>query len=95
MMPGGKKPGRKMPGFNLSWLYLLIIGGLLYMMYSQSGQGSTGGIDKEVDYTTFRNYVTQGYAKEVVVNKTDGNVHLVVRPEKIRDVFHLLSLIHI
>ena len=89
MMPGGKKPGRKMPGFNLSWLYLLIIGGLLYMMYSQSGQGSTGGIDKEVDYTTFRNYVTQGYAKEVVVNKTDGNVHLVVRPEKIRDVFHL------
>lgn len=78
-----------MPGFNLSWLYLLIIGGLLYMMYSQSGQGSTGGIDKEVDYTTFRNYVTQGYAKEVVVNKTDGNVHLVVRPEKIRDVFHL------
>lgn len=78
-----------MPGFNLSWLYLLIIGGLLYMMYSQSGQGSTGGIDKEVDYTTFRNYVAQGYAKEVVVNKTDGNVHLVVRPEKIRDVFHL------
>lgn len=88
-MPGGNKPGRKMPGFNLSWLYFLIIGGLLYMMYSQSGQGSTGGIDKEVDYTTFRNYVTQGYAKEVVVNKTDGNVHLVVRPEKIRDVFHL------
>lgn len=78
-----------MPGFNLSWLYLLIIGGLLYMMYSQSGQGSTGGIDKEVDYTTFRNYVAQGYAKEVVVNKTDGNAHLVVRPEKIRDVFHL------
>lgn len=89
MMPGGNKPGRKMPGFNLSWLYLLIIGGLLYMMYSQSGQGSTGGIDKEVDYTTFRNYVAQGYAKEVVVNKTDGNAHLVVRPEKIRDVFHL------
>ena len=83
--PQGKKPGR-MPGFNLTWLYLAIIIGLAVMLYQGNGS-STGGLDKQVDYTTFRTYVQQGMAKEVVVNKTDGNVHLVVRPEYIRQIF--------
>ncbi|MDD6732382.1 MAG: ATP-dependent zinc metalloprotease FtsH [Bacteroidales bacterium] len=75
-----------MPGFNLSWLYMLIIAGLAFMLY-QGNQESAGGIDKEVDYTAFRNYVAKGYAKEVVVNKTDGDVRFVVKPEYIREVF--------
>lgn len=73
-------------GFNLTWLYILMIVGLVVMLYN-SGNSSTGGIDKEVDYSTLRSYVAQGYAREVVVNKTDGNVSFVVTPEKIRDVF--------
>ncbi len=80
------KGGKRRPGFNLSWLYLAIILGLGYMLY-QGNKGSVGGIDKEVDYSTFRSYVVKGYAKEVVVNKTDGNVRLVVTPEMIRDIF--------
>ena len=75
-----------MPGFNLSWLYMLIIAGLAFMLY-QGNENSAGGIDKEVDYTAFRNYVAKGYAKEVVVNKTDGDVRFVVKPEYIREVF--------
>ena len=81
----GKKPG-KMPGFNLSWLYLAIIIGLGVMLYQGNRSGS-GGLDKEVDYTTFRSYVQQGMAKEIVVNKTDGEVHLVLQPEFIRQIF--------
>ena len=81
----GKKPGR-MPGFNLTWLYLAIIIGLGVMLYQGNSNGS-GGLDKEVDYSTFRTYVQQGIAKEVVVNKSDGNVHLVVKPEFIRQIF--------
>lgn len=81
----GKKPGR-MPGFNLTWLYLAIIIGLGVMLYQGNSTGS-GGLDKEVDYSTFRTYVQQGIAKEVVVNKSDGNVHLVVKPEFIRQIF--------
>lgn len=81
----GKKPGR-MPGFNLTWLYLAIIIGLGVMLYQGNSTGS-GGLDKEVDYSTFRTYVQQGIAKEVVVNKSDGNVHLVVKPEFIRLIF--------
>ncbi len=83
MNPNG---GKRRPGFNLSWLYLAIILGLGYMLY-QGNNGQTGGINKEVDYSTFRSYVVKGYAKEVVVNKTDGNVRLVVTPEMIRDIF--------
>ncbi len=83
MNPNG---GKRRPGFNLSWLYLAIILGLGYMLY-QGNNGQAGGIDKEVDYSTFRSYVVKGYAKEVVVNKTDGNVRLVVTPEMIRDIF--------
>ena len=75
-----------MPGFNLSWLYMLIIAGLAFMLY-QGNENSAGGIDKEVDYTAFRSYVAKGYAKEVVVNKTDGDVRFVVKPEYIREVF--------
>ena len=75
-----------MPGFNLSWLYMLIIAGLAFMLY-QGNENSAGGIDKEVDYTAFRSYVAKGYAKEVVVNKTDGDVRFVVKPEYIREIF--------
>ena len=85
-MPRQNKPGGKMPGFNLSWLYMLIIAGLAFMLY-QGNENSAGGIDKEVDYTAFRSYVAKGYAKEVVVNKTDGDVRFVVKPEYIREVF--------
>ena len=85
-MPRQNKSGGKMPGFNLSWLYMLIIAGLAFMLY-QGNENSAGGIDKEVDYTAFRNYVAKGYAKEVVVNKTDGDVRFVVKPEYIREIF--------
>lgn len=62
-------------------MYFIIIIGLGIMLY-QGNQSNPGGVNKEVDYTTFRNYVKQGVAKEVVVNKTEGNVRMVVRPEK-------------
>lgn len=81
----GKKPNR-MPGFNLTWLYLAVIIGLGVMLY-QGNSSSVGGINKEVDYTTFRAYVQQGMAKEVVVNKSDENVRFIVKPEYIRQVF--------
>lgn len=81
-MPGG----RRKPGFNLSWLYFVIILGLGFMLWTGQNE-STGGIQQEVDYSTFRSYVEKGYAREVVVNKSDGEVRLVVRPEFIRQLF--------
>ena len=84
---GGKQPGGRMPRFSLSWLYILIIIGLGYMLY-QGNRGDSGGMNKEVDYSAFRAYVQQGMAKEVVVNKSDGVARIVLRPEYIRQIFH-------
>lgn len=74
-----------MPRFNLNWLYIAIIVGLAFMLFQ--GQSSTGGVNKEVNYTQFCNYIENGYASEVFVNKTEGTARLVVKPEKIRSVF--------
>lgn len=90
--PGGKKPGRRRrPFVTLTWFYVLAVITLGIMLYTNSGNNQAGGVDKEVDYTAFRTYVKQGYAREVVVNKTDGSVRFVVRPEHIRDVFNMGS----
>lgn len=84
-MRQGGKPPRK--GFNLTWFYALLIAGLCFMLWTNRGNDNASGITKEVDYTTLRSYVARGYAREVVVNKTDGNVRFVVRPEYIREIF--------
>ena len=52
------------------------------------GNLGDGGFDKEVPYTTFKEYVAKGYAKSVTVNKSDGIARFIVTPAHIRDVFH-------
>lgn len=78
--------GPRRPGFNLTWLYFALIVGLAIMLWQGNNQ-SSGGIDKEVDYSTFCTYVEKGYAREVIVNKTEGTARFVVRPEHIRQLF--------
>ena len=75
----------KTPKFNLTWLYVLIILVLSYVLFTGTGVG--GSADTEVDYSTFQNYVKNGYAKSIVVNKTDQKAHMVIQGEHIHDVF--------
>ncbi|MBO7293800.1 MAG: ATP-dependent metallopeptidase FtsH/Yme1/Tma family protein, partial [Bacteroidaceae bacterium] len=74
-----------MPRFNLSWIYIIAIGALIYMIYS--GGDATGGINKEISYSEFKTYVQKGYTNDIVVNKTDGQVSLVVLGKHIQEVF--------
>ncbi len=78
-----KKSGTK--GINLSWVYLIIIGVLGYMLYT--GQDSSDGIDKEVSLTQFENYVMKGYTKKIIADQSENTVSLVVKPDSIRSVF--------
>ena len=66
----------KMPRFNLNWLYIAIIAGLVFMLFQ--GKDSVGGVNKEVNLTQFRAYIQNGYAKSVVINKTDGTARLTL-----------------
>lgn len=73
-----------MPKFNLNWVYAIIIGVLAVLFFTGKGRNS---INKEVDYTTFKTYITKGYAKSLEVNKGDGTVVMFVDGKHIRDVF--------
>ena len=81
-----KQPTGKKPGFNLTWVYFAVIAGLAIMLY-QGNSGSAGGQKQEVDYSAFRAYVQKGYAREVVVDKSESEVRFVVQPQHIREVF--------
>ena len=74
-----------MPKFNLNWVYFLIFGALAFLYFSGVGGGSS--VDREVDYTTFKSYVSKGYAKRREVNKGDGTLKMFVDGKHIRDVF--------
>ena len=82
-IPGGKK--NNMPKFSLSWLYIAVIAALAFMLFQ--GNDSSGGANKEVDYTSFKTYVANNYGTEVVIDKTAGEVSMTIRPEHIREVF--------
>lgn len=85
MNPQNPRQKQNMPKFNLNWVYFLILGALAFLYFSGVGGGSS--VDREVDYTTFKSYVSKGYAKRMEVNKGDGTLKMFVDGKYIRDVF--------
>lgn len=83
-LPGNNREP-KMPRFNLNWIYIVIIGALAVMLYQ--GNQNPGSFDKEVSYSEMKQYIANGYTNEVIVDKTEGLVHLTIAPSKIREVF--------
>ena len=79
----------KMPRFNMTWVYTIILVVLAVLLFSDGGNALMGGpsASQEATYTKFKIYVQKGYAKSVVINKDKGTLRMYVKPEKIRDVF--------
>lgn len=84
--PQGGKNNNKTPKFNLSWLYILVIGALTFMFFQ--GNNGDGGYNKEVSYTDFKKYVADGYTNKIKVDLGNGTISMVVIPAHVRDVFH-------
>ncbi|MBR4217505.1 MAG: AAA family ATPase, partial [Bacteroidales bacterium] len=81
--------GPKMPRFNMSWIYFLVIA-LLAVLYLNNEGGTIQQMQTQTEttYTDFQGYMDRGYASKLVVDKTQGTLKMYVKPEHIRDVFH-------
>ena len=85
---GGKQPP-KMPKFNMSWVYIIILVTLGVMYFMGDGKNIGQAPQRTSSYTSFKAYVDRGYASRLVVNKTEQKVRMYVKAENVRDVFHM------
>lgn len=83
----GKDKNNKMPKFNISWIYMLVIFGLI-AMYLLGGDGFAGSAGMKVSYDKFKAYVRNGYASKIVINKDESTLKMYVNPQNIRDIFN-------
>ena len=84
---GANGPRMNMPKFNMNWIYFIAILAL-GLLYFTGGGSSNSSVAKTASYSDFRQMVEHGYAKKIVVNKSQSTLRMYVKPEHIRDVFH-------
>jgi ATP-dependent metalloprotease FtsH len=86
-MGGGQPP--KMPKFNMNWIYGLAIITLCMLFFTGGGKSLLSVMgSNERDYTQFKQYIEQGYAYKVTVNRNTGMLKMYVNARNIRDVFN-------
>ena len=66
-----------MPKFNMSWIYILVLVGLIGVYFaSGSTVGENSSASKEMSYEQFKTLVAKGYASKIVVNKTENSLKM-------------------
>ncbi len=71
------------PRFNFTWLYILLIAGLAFMILTRHDASSS----HTVDYTTFKELVTDGYVSDITVNKDRYTLTLNIDKKYQKQVF--------
>lgn len=74
----------KGPKFNFTWLFVGMMALIAFMFFTKTGDTS----DKEVDYSTFKKYVSKGYVDKIKVNKGDLTLVMTIKPACERIVFN-------
>ena len=77
------KPKMNMPRFNLSWLYMFIAMTIAYLYFTSD---ETGGMNRQLTYTEFKEMVNKGYANKIIAYN-DNTVDMFIKPEHVKDVF--------
>ena len=76
---------KKAPKFSLSWVYMIIFAALVYMLIKEPSSGQ-GGIQRNISYSEFKEYVGKGYAEKVVAYD-DNKVELTIIPDSAVRIF--------
>lgn len=79
----GRAKGPKKPKFNLSWLYAAAFIAFAYIMLKDDGSRVVG----KAGYTEFKEYVRNGYARNIVVYTNSGSLELYLIPDSAYHVF--------
>ena len=82
-----KKKKKGGPQISLTWIYLVIAITLGYLLMSGDSSLLQAGSSRSATYSEFKNYVRQGYASRIIVDKKEGVLQMYVEPSHIRDVF--------
>ena len=75
------------PRFNFTWLYILLIAGLAFMIFTRHDTSAS----RSVDYTTFKEFVNKGYVADVTVNKDNNTLTLAIDSKHEKQVFGAVS----
>ena len=78
-----RKANQKGPKFNLSWFYVILFVAFGYIMLNNEGSQTSG----TANYTEFKEYVRNGYARNIVVYTNTGNLELYLIPDSAYHVF--------
>jgi cell division protease FtsH len=80
--PSPVKPNSKMPKFNISWIYGIIISVLLGMFLFSDNTPT-----KEVNYSSFKEFVKRGYMEKIDVYSSKGVLEAQVLKDSMKYVF--------
>ena len=75
------------PRFNFTWLYVLLIAGLTFLVFTRHDSSAS----RSVDYTTFKELVGEGYVSDITVNKDRNTLTLGINAKHAKQVFGTAS----
>lgn len=73
---GGRKPKRIT--FNMSWIYILLIFGIIWMFFNQGGANP-----QKIEWEDLKTMVEDGDVKEIVFIRNDFEGRVTIRPDKL------------
>ena len=77
---GGKNPQKKLVTVNLglSWLYILIISGIIWMLFSNSGPNP-----QKTEWADVKEMIEAGDVKDIVFVRNDYKGEITIRPDRL------------
>ncbi len=79
---------KRMPKFNVAWIYILIIIGFVYIALNNDKSELT----KKAGYTEFQEYVEKGYAQNIIIYSNANDLELFIIPDSAYRVFNESAL---